>query len=367
MWGRVPVARRTALADPRRLTIAALGIGVALGLIFFLEGLRTGMVVQISAYQDRVGADLFVGQAGFRNFLGDTSVIPASTAREVGAVPGVASADPITARYAVLDLHGRKQFAFVVAAEQGRTGGPWRLAEGRHVEADDEVVLDRTLAEQHGLRVGSEIAVIGRTVRVVGLSDETRSWMSSLVFVSPRAAAELFGSAGTVSYVLVRTADPGAVADEVTRRTGLTVLPAAELARNDRTLLGGIMATPISVMVLVAFAAGTMIVALTVYSAVVDRIREYGIAKAMGASRGRLFAVVLGQTAVLAGLGALVGFGVYQVGYRIVAAFRPQFWVSLTPASVAVVLGAAAAMALLAAVVPTLRVTRLDPATVYRG
>jgi putative ABC transport system permease protein len=367
VFGRVPVARRNILADRRRLFIAVAGIGVALGLIFLLEGLWQGFQVQISAYEDNVGADLFVGQAGVHNFLGDTSVIPKSAAEQVQAIPSVDSADPITARFVILDLHGRKQFTFLIAAEQGRIGGPWRLAAGRRVAEADEAVIDRTLADQHGVAVGERIDIAGRPFEVVGLSEQTRSWMSSFVFVSPTAAETLLRSAGTASYLLVNAADPEMTARLIETRTGLTALPAATLAENDRVQLSKVFGEPINLMVGVAFVAGTIIVALTVYSAIVERIREYGIAKAMGARWARLFGIVLGQTLVLAALGTVAGFLVYLGAYRLVALVRPQFWVHLTPSTVLLVIAAAALMALLAAVIPTRRVARLDPASVYRG
>jgi putative ABC transport system permease protein len=192
--GRVPVARRTILADRRRLAIAVAGIGVALGLIFLLEGLWQGFQEQISAYEDKAGADLFVGQAGTHNFLGDTSTIPAATLDQVRATPGVAQADGITARFTILDLHQAKQFAFLIAAPRGGIGGPWQLAAGRQVSADDEVVIDHTLADQHSIGLGDRIELLGASLRVVGLSAETRSWMSSFVFVSPATAATLLQS-----------------------------------------------------------------------------------------------------------------------------------------------------------------------------
>jgi putative ABC transport system permease protein len=361
------LARRNILADRRRLAIAVGGIGVALGLIFLLEGLWRGFQVQISAYEDNVGADLFVGQSGTHNFLGDTSVIPTGAVQQVQAVPGVDRADPITARFIILDLHGGKQFAFLIAAERGGMGGPWRLAAGRAVAADDEMVIDRTLADQHGIGVGDRIEVMGEHLRVVGLSADTRSWMSSFVFVSPGAAATLLQARGTASYVLVRTSQPLATARLIEQRTGLAAVPAATLARNDRALLGKIMGGPINLMVIVAFIAGTLIVALTVYSAIVERIREYGIAKAIGARRTTLFGIVLGQTVTLTALGTVTGFVVYQGASRLVALVRPQFWVRLDLDTVLFVVAAAALMALLAAVIPTRHIARVDPASVYGG
>lgn len=115
-------------------------------------------------------------------------MIPASTADQVRALPGVGRADPITARFVVLDLHGSKQFTFLIANERDGLGGPWRLGAGRRVEADDEIVIDRTLAEQHDIPIGGRIEVMGTSMRVVGLSEGARSWMAGFVFISPAAA-----------------------------------------------------------------------------------------------------------------------------------------------------------------------------------
>ncbi|MDN5798013.1 MAG: ABC transporter permease [Intrasporangium sp.] len=367
VFGRVPLARRQVMSDLRPLVVSVIGIGAALGLILILQGLWVGFQAQISSYEDNVGADLFVGAPGTQNFLGDTSVVPASMVSTVRAVPGVERADAVTARGLVLDMDGRKQFAFMIASEPGGMGGPWRLQAGRLVTADDEVVVDQSLADQHGLGLGDRIEVLGSSLRIVGLSAGTRSWMSSFVFVSPTAAEALLRSRGAVSYVLVRAADPGTAAADIERRSGLAALTPEALGANDRRLLSKIMGGPLNLMVGVAFIAGTLIVALTVYSAVVERLREYGIAKAMGASRARQFGIVLGQTSILTALGAVAGWAVYEGGSRLIAWLRPQFWVQLSAGAVVTVAAAAVLMAVLAAVVPTLRLVRLDPASVYRG
>jgi putative ABC transport system permease protein len=145
------------------------------------------------------------------------------------------------------------------------------------------------------------------------------------------------------------------------------VLPAETLAANDRALLGKIMGGPLTLMVAVAFVAGTLIVALTAYSAIVERTREYGIAKAIGARRATLLRIVLGQTMTLAALGTVTGFVVYQGAHRLVALVRPQFWTRLDAGTVLLVVAAAGLMALLAAVIPTRHVARVEPASVYGG
>lgn len=362
----VPVARRQILADRRRLAISVLGIGAALGLILFLQGLWDGTLAQVAAYKERSGANLFVGDRGTRTSA-ESSVVPVSAVDAIRALPGVERADPVVSRFVIVELHGLKVAATLVGYRPGGLGGPWTLAAGRAVRSADEVVVDRVLAEEHGFRVGERFSVAGESYRVVGLSEGTRSWMTGYVFVSHAAAERLFRASGTTTFVLVRTDRPQATARAIERDLGLTALPTDRLVANDRELYAGIFQAPLGLMIAVAFAAGTLITALTVYSAVVERAREYGIAKAMGASRSRLFRLVLGQTGVLTALGGVAAFGMFAAFSRLIGAVRPRFWITWTSGAALRVVAAAALMSVVAAVVPTRRLSRLDPAAVYRG
>ncbi len=179
----VPVARRNILAERRRLVIAVLGAGLAVALILLLEGLWSGLLTQISAYPDYVGATFFVRQPGARS-LGE-GAIPVAAAGRVRAVPGVQAASPVLTRWVVLNLHGRKQVVTVVGFTPGGLGGPWALARGRTVRADREIVLDQTLAAEHGIAIGGTLRVAGRAFQVVGLSSGTRAFMGTgFVFMS---------------------------------------------------------------------------------------------------------------------------------------------------------------------------------------
>ena len=365
MGTQVPVAWRNILAERRRLAIAVLGAGLAVALILLLEGLWSGLLTQISAYPDHVRATFFVRQPGAKTL--SEGVVPASAAGRVRAVPGVAAAGPVLTRWVVLDLHGRKQVVTVVGFTPGSLGGPWALAAGRTVGADGEVVIDRTLAAEHAITLGGTLGVTGRSFRVVGLSSGTRSFMGTgYLFMSLHSAQAMFGAENTATFVLVRAAGPVAVRAAIAGRTGLSVASPDLVAAAEQNLYAGIMGKIFNLMVVIAFAAGTLIVALTVYSAISDRLGEYGIAKALGARRGRLFRIVAGQTTVLSGLGLVAGLLLYLGGSRLITALWPQFQIELTFRALGVVTVAALLMGMLAALVPTRRVARLDPASVYR-
>jgi putative ABC transport system permease protein len=362
----VPLVWRSVLADRRRLVTTVVGVGTALALILLLSALWAGMRAQAGAYSENSGADLIVAESDTRAIEADSSALPLSTAAAVESVPGVRAAHPVLYRYTVLVLHERRLFTRLVGAVPDGLGGPWQLLEGRAAD-DGEVVIDRTLGREHDLGIGDRIDVLGTPLEIVGLSGGSRSWMTTFVFTTFTTAAELLGLSQATNLLLVEADRAGQVAARIRSDLGLAVLTPEEVATNDREVLTGVMAAPIGLMIAVAFAAGTMVTALSVYSSVVERIREYGIVKAIGAGGWRMLRTVVGQTLMVTVLAGAASYGIYRAAAWAVVTARPQFAVQLEPSVLATVLVAAVLMALLGAVAPLLRIVRLDPATVYRG
>jgi putative ABC transport system permease protein len=119
-------------------------------------------------------------------------------------------------------------------------------------------------------------------------------------------------------------------------------------------------------MVAIAFLVGTMIVGLVIYTITVERQREYGVIKAIGAANRVLYQVVLAQALAAAFLGAISGvLMAYGVSQWIMAA-RPQFLITFDPKEVGWALLAGLGMALIAALFPARVVAGLAPAEVFR-
>jgi putative ABC transport system permease protein len=135
---------------------------------------------------------------------------------------------------------------------------------------------------------------------------------------------------------------------------------------NDHALFARFFSTPLQLMVVVAFLVGTMIVGLVIYTATVERAREYGVLKAIGARNTLLYRVVVLQALIAAGAGAFVGAGLSMGAAWLIMAVRPQFLVSTDLSSVSWALLSALGMALFAALVPARVIARLAPADVFR-
>ena len=365
MRGGVPLARRNLTADRRRLLAGVTGVGLAVMLILLLDGMWAGINAQTRLYTDKAGAELYVLQAGMRE-LHDGGVLPIGTVDRVRAVPGVDWAEGVRGTHVIVELHGTKLGPYLVGTAPGAPGGAWEVGDGRNVLADDEIVLDSVMANRHDIEVGDRIDVMGTSFRVAGLSSNTSGFMTSYVFTTHAATDRLFGADGTTSYVLVGTSEPDAVRERLIA-AGYNTLTADEIAANSEEVVSGILGGPLRLMVIVAFAAGTMIIALTAYTAIAERRREYGIVKALGARRSRLVGIAVTQTLVLALLGLLAGGLLFLGGREVIVAARPQFEVMFTPDAFLRAAAAAVLRASFAAIVPARRLAQLDPATAYRG
>jgi putative ABC transport system permease protein len=361
----VPLARRNLLAEPRRLAAGVAGIGLALMLILLLGGLWAGIRAQSVQYVDATGATLWILPPDTRTLFAEGTQLPTSILEAVRATPGVAWAAPALGQYAILDLHDTKAAAVLVGSEPGQPGGAWALARGRAPTGDDEVAIDRVLADEHRLGLGNRLTVADRSYRVVGITRHA-AFMTGYVFATHRAVETLLRAPGKTNAILVGTTEPTVVRPRLQAR-GLAVLDTPALRRSLMEANTKVFASPLRLMVAIAFLAGVLIVALTVYAQVAERRREYGIIKALGASRRRLGLLALGQALVLTALGLAAGGLLLAVGRALLGWARPQFEVVITGGLLAQALGAALVMALVAAIVPARRLARLDPATAYRG
>ena len=367
--GAVPVARRQLLSEPAKLIVTVLAVAASVALVLLLSGLRRGMGEQVTVYIDHQ-APVLVGQRDARNFLSQTSVLPEALAAEIERVPGVAAATPISQQYAMLRLHGRRVLALLIGYDPGRPGGPWKLASGRTPRASGELVLDRVLASEHGLGIGSMLDYRGARLRIVGLSRGTSGFMTPLAFATRRTANAINRQPGTANFFLV-AADaglaPGVVAQRIDRAVpSVSALTREEVAANDRRLFVDVFSGPLLAMVAIAFAVAILVIGLAVYSSTAERSREYATLKALGLRRRALFSLIGVQAAAIALTGAALGILLAFAAARGVSALAPKYLLAISAASVAAISAGALAMALIAALVPARLLARLDPATAFR-
>ena len=178
--------------------------------------------------------------------------------------------------------------------------------------------------------------------------------------------------AGTVTLAFVRVA-PGTKIEAVRRQIEhdnpslTTVRLASEFGRIDRTLdylnAAGKAATYLALVI------GTIIVMNTMLLSFVERTREFGVLRAIGWSKRRLWALILGEALLISLLGAMTGVALSFAATRALEALpalRGILHAQFTAGSFWRALYTAGAIGLLAALYPAARAGHLKPLAALR-
>ncbi|MCL4697773.1 MAG: FtsX-like permease family protein [Burkholderiaceae bacterium] len=259
-----------------------------------------------------------------------------------------------------------------------------RVVAGEARVAPGEALVGRQLAEDLGLVVGDRLVVraggaggtgAADTFKIAGLFDiGNRDLNRRFVYVTQTSAQSLLGIPGGMTNTYARVADlfgAAALAATLRARTGVEV---ESWMDSNAQLLSALQAQSISTGLIRVFTSIVVMlgIASVLVVSVVQKRKEIGILRAMGATRAQMTQVFLLQGAIVGWIGSLAGVALAQGLLWAFSTFakgsdgRPLFVVGLPlDLALAVALMATAA-GVLAAVAPARRAARLDPAQAIR-
>lgn len=358
--------------DRGRLAASVGGVALSVVLVLLLAGIYYGFLEQSSAYVTNAGGDVWVMQKGSKDMSHSMSLVPAAAAPGVAAVEGVAAVTPLYARALETTIGGTPKDLFVIGYDPSAgMGGPWRIVEGRGIEGRDEVVIDRVFAEGENLALGGTVRILERDFRIVGITRDASAFIATYAFIHGESAREVLNMETSVNFLLVRTASgasPATVSDRIEAAIpGVSVLTRAEFEdTNGKEIREGF--TPILLAIAgIGFTVALAVVSITVYSAVNERLGEFGVLKAIGAEDAFLYRNVAAQSLVAALIGYVVGIPLYYAAAWALVKFVPVLAVATRWEVVGGMLLAVVLMALVASLLPVRRVAKIDPADVFRG
>ncbi len=146
-----------------------------------------------------------------------------------------------------------------------------------------------------------------------------------------------------------------------------TVKSLSQMIKANRRVVNEGFLPVLGVLLVIGFFIGVAVIGLTIYSAVLEHRREYGVLKAVGARTRQMLVVVAVQAIFSALAGYAVGVGVSMLAAMGAEEWVPQFITSITVRDLALVGIAALLMGLIAALVPLRSIAQVDPAVVFRA
>jgi len=297
---------------------------------------------------------------------------------DAAATPGVTAASPMVSGPAFAARGSAQKSVALLGIEPERytriVPVHTRLVAGRFRVTGEDAVIGVDLAKDLGASVGDKVRLAtaeGRTMTVtvagvfdLGLRDLNRRW----VLITLRSAQTLLDLAGGVTNIDLAVSDlfgAEAVATAIAARTGLAaeswMKTNAELLVGLRGQSGSSAMIQFFVSVAVAFGISSVLVV-----SVVQKSREIGILRAMGASRRSVMLIFLIQGGVVALAGALLGCALGTWAALAFQSWQGVFHVWLGWQLYAAAIAGATAIGVLAAIAPALRAAHLEPVAAIR-
>jgi putative ABC transport system permease protein len=254
--------------------------------------------------------------------------------------------------------------------------------DGRAPSGAREAALDQATAERENVSVGDTIGVAGevrlRRYRIVGLNKlgDTSSGGSSMLTLTMPQAQLVAGKVGKFDQISI-AADDGVTPEQLEQRVARVVPPTlqvetgaenAQRQTDDISSDLGFLKVALLVFAGIALVVGGFQIFNTFSITVAQRVREFGLLRTLGASRGQVLSAVLIEALIIGVVGSLTGLlaGI-GIASGLNALFKsfgidlPNTGLVLETRTIVVSLVLGIGITLASSLAPALRATRISP------
>jgi putative ABC transport system permease protein len=351
------------LHRPVRSIISVLAVAIEVVMILSIVGIFMGMLNDQKQRTNGIGADLVVrpSNTSFMNGVGGAPM-PIKTAEIFRRMPHVAVAAPVMTNFS---MGSSIEILYGIDYPSYNALKPFTWLSGGPFQGPRDVIVDDVFARTgKGHHVGETIEILNHPFRICGIVENGKGGRR---LVPIQTLGELIGSDDKASVLYLKSdkaANEDAIRQEIAATKGLE-------GYNVQTMDDLIsLYTPsrfpgfdlaLNVVITIAVIVGFLVIFQTMYTAVLERTREIGILKSMGASKSAIVGMVLRECCALAIAGVLVGIAA-TYGVRTLLSVRfPSFSFELTAAWIAKGAAIAFAGAVCGALYPAWMAARKDP------
>jgi len=349
---------------PLRSLISALAVAIEIIMILSIAAIMLGMLNGQRTRTTGIGGDMIAKPGTSSNLIG-VSGAPASAKIEgvLEKLPHVQVAAPV---YIQLTTGGTLENIYGINYDSFNALKPFVFIEGGPFTGPDSIILDDVAASSgKGFHPGDQVKLLSRTFTVSGVVEHGKGGRK---FIPLATMNDINGTENRCSVFYVKTEDQPrwqqAVKQEILATDGLQQWDVQTL---DEFLS---MLTPerypgfnigLRTVIGIAVVIGFLVIFQSMYTAVMERTREIGILKSLGASQFYIVSIVLRESGLLAVCGIVLGVAATYALRAVLHVKSPQLEFAVTPGWVAASVGIALVGATLGAMYPALKAASKDP------
>ncbi len=343
---------------PIRTLLSIIAISIQVTLVLALVGLSRGMLNDQARRARGVGADVLVRPPSGAVIISGGQMLERIIPVVIDKAPHVKVATGIL-------TYGTDLFNYVTGIDLptfNAMSGGFQFVHGGPFQHPDDVMVDEYYASQHHVHLGDTIPIINRPWHVCGIYEPG---MLARMVVPLQTLQDLTANTGKVTMVYVKLDNPAktsqAIADLSQRLKEYKVYSMEEFVSLFSPANIPLLTQFIGVVITLGVLVGFLVVFLSMYTAVLERTREIGVLKALGASPGLILNILLRETALLAVAGSILGIALAYGTRALIARLMPGTLIQAIVYDWWVIATALALVgALLGAVYPGLKAARQD-------
>ncbi len=352
---------RNVLHRPVRTLITVIGIAVEVMLVILVVGLTTGLLTESAKRTEGVGADVMVQPPSASVFMAFSGApMPISIANKLRDLAYVQAVAPVLVQFN--SVNGL-DIVYGIDPESFRAvSGGFIFQEGHEFEGPDDILVDDIYAKGKRIKVGQTLHILEKNFHVAGIVEHGKG---ARLFVLMSTLQEMSGAHDKASVFFIkcdRTDRTAAVTDEIKQLLpGYEIRPLKDfISLMTSSNLPGLGAF-INIMITIAVAIGFLVIFLSMYTTIIERTREIGVLKSLGASKAYIVRIILSETVLLALLGIVAGVGLSFFLRWIVISVFPSMTILITPRWVLIAAAIAIVGGILGASYPAWIASRKDP------
>ena len=316
---------------PMRSLISISAVALEVILILLIVSFFYGQLNGSKASQMGVGADVMVQPPGSSALVGVTGApVPVKVGDKLRQLPHVVVAAPVIWE---LTTKPTLEIIYGIDLESYNSISPaFRFLSGGGFQGPYDVIVDDYFAGTKRAKVGDPIAILDHDFRICGIVEHGKG---ARKFVPLSTMQDLIGAPGHASVFYIKLDDPAnvdTVVNEIKQVPGMENYAVRSMQEylsmmTPENLPG--FETSIRIVVAISMIIGFLVIFQSMYTAVMERTREIGILKALGASKLYIVSAVIRESALLAIAGIVAGTIVSFVARRIILIELPTqrlFW-----------------------------------------
>lgn len=347
-----------------RTAVSVLAVAMEVAMVMLMVGMANGTLGDIAERLQNVGADVLFQPPDSSLILGATSaVMPMKFIELIQQVPGVKRVTPVL-NWHVSEIKGESKAVNLWAVDYpslAAISGGFDILEGRTLSQPDDLVMDSVLAKATDTRVGEALPMLNRHFRVVGIC---RAGAGGRLYARIQDVQDAIGTPDKASFFLVK-GNSSLEADLLTQRLqerfkGYKITPMAQVSQAMQSNTVGLKQFK-QALTGMAVVVSFLVVLLAMYTTIIERTREIGILRAIGASQSKVVQLVVSESALICLAGVVVGMGLAVAGRFYLPYVFPTLTVTLTR-DWAIIAGALGLVGgLLGSFYPAFKAARMDP------